>query len=110
MRRQHKKQQYTKTSAFIIQRVKGAFRDVFDNPVGRPAKKVLVAVAGVLITLLGILLIILPGPAFLLIPVGLAILATEYTFARKWLRKFQHWMTIYAKKADAFIERRRAKP
>jgi tellurite resistance protein TerC len=29
----------------------------------------------------------LPGPAFIVIPIGLAILASEYAWARRWLRK-----------------------
>jgi len=91
------------------QRVINSFRDVFDNPVGRPAKKAVITVVGVCVTLLGLLLIILPGPAFLLIPVGLGILSIEYPVARKWLRKCQRWMTISAKKADDFFERRKAK-
>jgi hypothetical protein len=35
----------------------------------------------------GVALLVLPGPAFVVIPVGLAILATEYAWARRWLRK-----------------------
>jgi len=31
--------------------------------------------------------LVLPGPAFIVIPLGLAILATEYAWARRWLRK-----------------------
>ncbi|TQV89638.1 PGPGW domain-containing protein [Aliikangiella coralliicola] len=91
------------------QRVKQSFAEVFDNPVGRPAKKAIITVVGVFVTLLGLLLIILPGPAFLLIPIGLGILAIEYPSARKWLRKFQHWLTVSAKKADAYFANRKAK-
>lgn len=90
-------------------RVKRAFKDVFDNPVGRPAKKAIITVVGVFVTLLGVILIVLPGPAVLFIPLGLGILALEYPAARGWLRKFQHWMTASARKADEFVARRRAK-
>ena len=34
---------------------------------------------------LGIALIVLPGPAFLVIPAGLAILAVEFAWAKRWL-------------------------
>ncbi|MCL4306330.1 PGPGW domain-containing protein [bacterium] len=37
----------------------------------------------------GVLLIVLPGPAFIVIPIGLAILATEYAWARRYLRRFK---------------------
>ena len=52
-------------------------------------KRVIVSVIGATILLIGIALLILPGPAFIVIPVGLAILATEYAWARRWLRKIR---------------------
>ena len=45
------------------------------------------SVVGATVVLIGIALLVLPGPAFVVIPVGLAILATEYAWARRWLRK-----------------------
>ena len=50
-------------------------------------KRVMVSVVGATVLLIGIALLVLPGPAFVVIPVGLAILATEYAWARRWLRK-----------------------
>ena len=50
-------------------------------------RRVIVSVVGATVLLIGIALLVLPGPAFLVIPVGLAILATEYAWARRWLRK-----------------------
>ena len=41
-------------------------------------RRVIVSVVGATILLIGIALLVLPGPAFIVIPVGLAILATEY--------------------------------
>jgi tellurite resistance protein TerC len=38
------------------------------------------------VLLIGVALLVLPGPAFVVIPIGLAILATEYAWARQWLR------------------------
>ena len=49
-------------------------------------KRVVIAVMGGTVLALGIALIALPGPAFLVIPAGLAILAIEFTWARQWLR------------------------
>ena len=45
------------------------------------------AVIGGTILLVGILLIALPGPASLVIPAGLAVLATEFVWAERWLKK-----------------------
>jgi tellurite resistance protein TerC len=39
------------------------------------------------VVLLGIALLVLPGPAFIVIPAGLGILALEFAWARRWLRK-----------------------
>ncbi|HEY5767943.1 MAG TPA: PGPGW domain-containing protein [Candidatus Udaeobacter sp.] len=50
-------------------------------------RRVIVSVVGGTVVLIGIALLVLPGPAFVVIPVGLAILATEYAWARRWLRK-----------------------
>jgi len=47
----------------------------------------IVAVIGFTVLLIGIVMIILPGPAFIIIPVGLAILATEFIWAKNLLKK-----------------------
>jgi uncharacterized protein (TIGR02611 family) len=52
----------------------------------RHARRIIILVVGMTILLIGVAMIVLPGPAFLVIPVGLAILATEYAWARRWLR------------------------
>jgi len=44
-------------------------------------------VVGGTVLLVGVALIVLPGPAFVVIPVGLAILGLEFAWARRWLRK-----------------------
>lgn len=49
-------------------------------------KRVAIAVVGGTVLVLGIALIVFPGPAFLVIPAGLAILALEFAWARRWLR------------------------
>ena len=46
-------------------------------------RTVLVAVLGGLLTLAGIALLVLPGPGFVLVAAGLAVLATEFEWARK---------------------------
>lgn len=53
----------------------------------KKARKMIIGVIGVTVLLLGIALIFLPGPAFLVIPIGLAILATEFAWARLLLKK-----------------------
>ena len=53
----------------------------------RMLRKVAVAIVGVTVLAAGIALIVLPGPAFLVIPAGLAILATEFVWAARLLKK-----------------------
>jgi hypothetical protein len=50
-------------------------------------KRVIVSVVGATVLLIGVALLILPGPAFIVVPLGLAILATEYAWARSWLKR-----------------------
>jgi uncharacterized protein (TIGR02611 family) len=53
------------------------------------ARKPVVAVVGGTVVLVGVAMIVLPGPAFIVIPLGLAILATEFLWARRWLKRAQ---------------------
>ena len=50
-------------------------------------KRIVVVVLGGTVLAIGIALIVLPGPAFIVIPAGLAILAIEFAWARRWLNK-----------------------
>ena len=52
-------------------------------------RRVIVSVVGATVLLIGIALLVLPGPALVVIPVGLVILATEYAWARRLLRKLR---------------------
>ena len=55
----------------------------------KEARHVIVAVFGSTLLIIGILMIVLPGPAFIVLPFGLAILATEFVWARRWLKKLR---------------------
>ena len=46
-------------------------------------RKLIIAIIGGTVLLIGVALIVLPGPAFIVIPVGLAILATEFAWAQR---------------------------
>ncbi len=52
----------------------------------RHARRVAVTVIGATILLVGVALLVLPGPAFVVIPIGLAILSTEFVWAAKLLK------------------------
>lgn len=53
------------------------------------ARRIVVAVVGTTVLLIGIALIVLPGPAFVVIPAGLAILGLEFAWARHWLHRIK---------------------
>jgi uncharacterized protein (TIGR02611 family) len=51
----------------------------------RQAKRTVVTVIGFTVLAAGVAMIVLPGPAIVVIPVGLAVLATEFIWAKKLL-------------------------
>ncbi|NCO68363.1 MAG: hypothetical protein COY75_08575 [Nitrospirae bacterium CG_4_10_14_0_8_um_filter_41_23] len=53
----------------------------------KQAKRLIIAVIGFTVLLTGIAMIALPGPAIVVIPIGLAILATEFVWAKKILKR-----------------------
>ena len=57
------------------------------------ARRIAVALVGFTVLGIGIALIVLPGPALVVIPLGLAILGVEFAWARAWLRKVRRGST-----------------
>ena len=51
------------------------------------AKRIAIVVVGFTVLAAGIAMIVLPGPAIVVIPIGLGILGLEFAWARRWLRK-----------------------
>jgi uncharacterized protein (TIGR02611 family) len=56
------------------------------------AKQALVVIVGGVVLLVGLAMIVLPGPAVVVIPLGLAILSTEIPIARRWYRRARVWI------------------
>ena len=59
--------------------------------------------AGYLSLAIGIIFILVPGPAVIFLPLGLALLSTEYLWANRWLKKSQRLMRKSAEKLDRFF-------
>ncbi|MCF7668351.1 MAG: PGPGW domain-containing protein [Verrucomicrobia bacterium] len=59
------------------------------------ARRLVVAVIGFTVVFLGILMLVFPGPAIVVIPLGLAILASEFIWARRLLRRAKHIINRY---------------
>ena len=72
------------------------------------ARRIVIAIVGFTVLLLGIVMIVTPGPAFIMIPGGLAILGLEFAWARHWLRKARRTISNQsAKSRGQRAERRR---
>ena len=50
-------------------------------------RRAVVGVIGGTVVLIGVALLVLPGPAFIVIPLGLLILGSEFAWARRLLRR-----------------------
>lgn len=55
----------------------------------RQVRRALILVVGASVVLVGLAMIVLPGPATVVIPAGIAILATEFVWARRLLKKMK---------------------
>lgn len=71
----------------------------------QPIKKVAITLVGSLLLLLGVIMIVLPGPAVLVIPIALAILSLEYPMAKVWLKKSQRLLSKSAQQLDRACRR-----
>ena len=55
----------------------------------KAARRIVVGVLGVTVLLIGVVMLVTPGPALVVIPIGLAILSIEFTWARAWLKRLR---------------------
>lgn len=73
----------------------------------RHTKRAAIATAGGLVVIIGLILVPYPGPGWLIVFAGLAILATEFEFARKVLETlrnlYDRWKA-WVKRQDPFVE------
>jgi len=65
----------------------------------RIARRIVIGVVGGTLVLIGAVMIVTPGPALVVIPVGLAILSIEFAWARHWLRKLRESISNQNSKA-----------
>ena len=55
----------------------------------RQARRLVVIVVGFTVLLIGVAMLVLPGPAVVVVPIGLAILATEFVWAGRLLHRMK---------------------
>ena len=82
----------------FLARLKHALR--FDE-LSPTVRRFIVGVIGGMVLLAGFALVFLPGPAFVVIPLGLAILATEFAWARHFLLRLRGYFEKMTKKPRA---------
>lgn len=73
----------------------------------RQARRVVILVMGSTLLMLGIVMIVAPGPGFLTVFFGLAILGLEYAWARVWLAKVREKVREMREDLERTVSRRR---
>lgn len=63
------------------------------------ARRITIAIIGGTVVLVGVVLLVTPGPGVLIIAAGLAILAIEFAWARVWLARIRDSVTPEGRKA-----------
>jgi uncharacterized protein (TIGR02611 family) len=69
---------------------------ILENKSYKIVRKIVIAIVGASVLCIGAAMIFLPGPAIVVIPLGLAILATEFAWAKVLLHKLKEkipWKT-----------------
>ena len=69
----------------------------------RQARKTAILLLGSSILIIGLVMIVLPGPAIVVIPIGLSILALEFAWARVWLKRIRSKIADGKKRIDKII-------
>lgn len=86
------------------------------HPAIRIAYRVLIALLGTVVIVIGLIIVPLPGPGWLIVFGGLAILATEFAWAKRlarWLKRqlataWAWWKRVRARRRDAKAARQRS--
>ena len=73
----------------------------------RGAKRVIVFVVGGTVLVCGLVLLVLPGPGLVVIFLGLTLLASEFVWARHWLRRLRVSSKRTGRKARERLRSRR---
>jgi len=69
----------------------------------RTARRIAIAIIGTTVVLMGVAMLVLPGPGLLTIALGLMVLGIEFAFARRWLARIKSGTRKAAGKALARV-------
>ena len=76
------------------------------------ARRIAIAVVGATILVIGVIMLVTPGPAIVVIPIGLAVLSIEFAWARHWLKRVRRGIsgrsaTYRSERAEGHRDRHR---
>lgn len=74
----------------------------------KQARRLVVAVVGSTVVLIGVIMIITPGPAIIVIPAGLGILATEFVWAKRLLKRVKERAAQMAKNVTGKVKNKKS--
>ena len=74
------------------------------------ARRCTIALIGGTVVLIGVVMIVLPGPAFIVIPAGLAILGIEFACARRWLQSLRNGGTFMLDRTRGWFRPKKPSP
>jgi tellurite resistance protein TerC len=66
----------------------------------RQVKRVMTFVVGMTVVLIGVAMLVLPGPGILVLVGGLTILGIEFEWARRWLRRAHRMLDKVTKRTN----------
>lgn len=66
-------------------------------------RRIVITVIGLTLLLIGVIMIVGPGPATVVIPIGLAILGLEYAWARRLLRRLKGYVDAGITQGSAWL-------
>lgn len=70
----------------------------------RHVRRVFVLLAAVTLALVGVALLVLPGPGMLVLAAALALLATEFVWARRWVNRLRERLASLGEDARGYFE------
>jgi len=76
----------------------------------RHIRRIFVVMAAATLAVVGVALLVLPGPGMLVLAAALAMLATEFVWARRWISGLRRGLGTFGEDARSFFRRRRPPP
>lgn len=67
----------------------------------KTARRIAVLAVGSTVVVIGVVMLVTPGPGLIVIPIGLAILGLEFAWARMWLRKVREGISNHSARNHA---------